>query len=148
MIPRVLTICALTPLLVLDTAMPGGHAHPQALRIAHQSADEWVIEYRHQPMRFVELQLEGKSHLLFTDGGAPESSREGQPHLPALVLSLGIRFGDSVAAEVTEARYAAVENQLVAPVPGYRYTEDGEAIPVYKKDEGAYAMNTLSPSGC
>jgi hypothetical protein len=142
---RVVSVLFFLMLVAPVTTNAGSRLGAQALSLVQQNADGWTFEYRQQPMRSVTLELEGKPHLLFTGEGIPGASREGQPQLPTLATSLGIPIGDSVAIEMIGAKYATLENQLVAPVPEYRYTEEGEAIPVYNKDRVAYAADALFP---
>ncbi len=130
----------------LDLARSAKRDEAQALRIAQQGADGWTVEYRYMPVRSTQLEIDGKPHLLFLAEAEPEGVRQGQPLLPALVLSLGIPFGDSLTAEITKSTFATLQNQLVAPVPEYRYTEEDEAIAVYSKDQRAYATDAFFPS--
>jgi hypothetical protein len=75
------------------------------------------------------------------EGPNDEVGEDGTPQLPVEVVSLGVPFNSSVVVQLVDPVYQVAENQLVAPKPTYRFTDENEAIAEYRKDPAAYSEN-------
>jgi hypothetical protein len=116
--------------------------------ITAHTANGWVIEYRPESFPYTLIDIEGRPHILFSnaanlDGGIDHA---GEPLLPIDVVTLGVPPNASLRAELVDPVYETIPNQLVAPLPTYRLTDDQEIVAEYVKNSVAYSQNRFFPS--
>jgi len=110
-------------------------------KILRQDSDGWTVEYKHRPVPFTTVEIDGSQYMVFQGPEGQADGEDGTPQLPVEVVSLGIPFNSSVVVQLIDPVYQIAENQLVAPKPTYRFTDENEAIAEYKKDPTAYSEN-------
>lgn len=128
--------------MVLAQQAPGsGHA---PFTLVESNATGWNYRYTPSALPPRSIVIDGVPHRVY-DGPAPEGSG-GTPMLPVDVLTLGVPAGTVVAVDLIDASYTDETGVLIAPVPAFTRTEDGNAVPVYTKDPAAYARNGFVPA--
>lgn len=113
-----------------------------------QSADGWEMRYVPRPRSMTTVEVEGQTCFRFVDSGVMREKDDatGTPSLPADAITLGIPFGSQLMAELVDVEFSAEENMRIAPHPAYEFTQDNDAIELFRKDRSAYAQNAYFPS--
>lgn len=122
----------------------GKEAGRNGLNIIQTTPDGWTVEYAYRPFTESIVVIDGIAHKIFIESPA-QPEREGEPMLPVDVLTLGVPFGSLLKAELVDAVYDSLMEQDIAPVPGHRYTDEGEAVELYVKNQQAYENNRFTP---
>jgi hypothetical protein len=114
-------------------------------RIASASPEQYAIEYVPSAFPLSSVDIDGRKYLLYA--GATDQARAlpGMPLLPVEAFGLGIPFGTVPDVQLVDAVYATDEDQLIAPAPSYKFTEEQEAIPQYTIDRVAYSRSAFFP---
>ncbi|HUI65684.1 MAG TPA: C25 family peptidase propeptide domain-containing protein, partial [Bacteroidota bacterium] len=139
-------LAAFTPaFLCLMYAGPGRPSPGPSFDLKAE-ADGWTIRYlpKHIPSRV--LSINGVRHTQFSSVSPAALADSGSPQLPVETVSLGIPFGARISVDLVDPVYRESQNQLVAPVPRYRRTAEGEHIAIYQKNDAAYAADKFYPS--
>ncbi|MEO8166753.1 MAG: C25 family peptidase propeptide domain-containing protein, partial [bacterium] len=125
-----------------------GTSPGKSFAVVAQNSDSWEIEYSPAVRVLSTVEVDGKIYFRF-DGAAVsdnEEESEGTPALPADAFSLGIPDGATVTAELVNPEFETTDHQLVAPHPGYKITDEQEAVEVFKNNGFAYTRNSFFPS--
>jgi hypothetical protein len=124
----------------------GGAASPGRALTVQTEPDGWTLRYNQTHIPSASLTIDGSSHLLFTSAPAAVMADSGSPQLPLETVSLGVPFGSAVTMELVDPVYQESANQLVAPVPRYRRTAEGDHAAIYIKDAAAYNADRFYPA--
>ncbi len=119
-----------------------------AFSLIAQSAQAWEIQYVPRPRRMTTVEIDGRTYLRFVDPGTmhEQDDATGKPSLPADALTLGIPFGAHLTAELVDVEFSDAESIHLAPHPAYEFTQDNDAIEVFRKDPRAYALDAHFPA--
>jgi hypothetical protein len=131
---------------VLVLSAENKKADLKSFRMITQQPDGWVVEYVPRAIPYSAVEINGKQYMVFSGGATSEDQKEGSPQLPSDALTLGIPFGASLVVDLIEPVYDLAQNQLVAPSPIYRMTQEREAVAVYKEDAAIYSQDRFFPS--
>jgi hypothetical protein len=118
--------------------------HTDAFTVRSSSDHGMELTYAPRPRSFSLVRIDSADYVLYS--GAASAIREGTPHIPTDVVTIGVPPDATPVAELTGARYLTESSFLIAPEPTYELRGSGEVSPRYRKDPVVYARNTFWPS--
>ncbi len=107
----------------------------------------WDIRYVPQARPLTTVEIDGQTYFRFLAPGATQEENDstGAPSLPVDAIVLGIPFGAHLTAEVSDPEFVVEDNHRMAPHPSYEFTEDNDAIEVFRSDAFLNSRNAFSP---
>jgi hypothetical protein len=114
--------------------------------LAKQSNEGWTVDYVPAPTPSSLVDVDGVQHVAYSIDANSEDGSEGKPQLPVDVIGIGIPSDGAVTVDLVNPVYDSQRNVLIAPKPGYRYTDEKEAVALYKKSPVSYSENKFVPA--
>lgn len=125
-----------------------GSSSGKSFTLVTQNSEGWEVEYKPAARTLTTVEVDGKVYFRFSGPAVNDNGEEaeGNPALPADAFSLGIPDGATVTVELVNPEFEITQHQVIAPHPAYKFTEEQEAVEVFRKNAGAYARNQFFPS--
>ncbi len=118
-----------------------------AFTFVTQASEGWEVKYVPSARPLTTVEVEGKIYFRFNSPALQDGEEaDGNPALPADAFSLGIPDGTTITAELINPEFELTGNQTLAPHPSYKFTEEQEAVEVFRKNTAAYARDQFFPA--